>query len=78
MITLLSLVLKLLYINSGVKMNTLTTKQVKNVSKNNNPEGAGGFGEHPEHRSNGRWSKENSYVYWLNFFKNLTLSEFKN
>lgn len=42
-----------------------------------NPEGKGGFQDHPELRSNGRWSKETSFSYWLNFFKTLPLEEFK-
>jgi len=37
----------------------------------------GGFRDHPENRSNGRWSKENSYSYWLNFFKKLSIEEFQ-
>ena len=42
-----------------------------------NPTGKGGFGDNPQNRSNGRWSKENSFSYWLNFFKNLTVAELK-
>ena len=45
-------------------------------SMNRNPDGKGGFSEHPENRADGRWSKENSYSYWLNYFKNLTEKEF--
>lgn len=41
-----------------------------------NPTGKGGFGEHPEHSARGRWSKENSYSYWLNYFKQLSVKEF--
>lgn len=55
----------------------LTTNQVKYESKNNNPSGKGGFGEHPENRSDGRWSKENSFTYWMNYFKHLSVDEFK-
>lgn len=42
-----------------------------------NPTGKGGFRDHPETRANGRWSKENSYSYWLNFFKTLSIPEFQ-
>ena len=56
-------------------MSEMTTKQ---VNMNRNPEGKGGFQDHPELRSNGRWSKENSFSYWMNFFKHLTVEEFKN
>ena len=52
-------------------INSSTTNQV------NNPSGKGGFGEHPELRSNGRWSKENSFTYWMNYFKSLSVEEFK-
>jgi hypothetical protein len=53
-----------------------TTKQVNDM--NRNPDGNGGFGEHPENRSDGRWNKDNSFSYWLNYFKNLTVAEFKD
>ena len=49
-----------------------TTKQDMNL----NPTGKGGFGDHPEHRSDGRWSKDNSFSYWLNYFKSLTIPQF--
>lgn len=32
----------------------------------NNPDGKGGFSEHPENRSDGRWSKDESISYWYN------------
>ena len=51
-----------------------TTKQDKKI---NNPTGKGGFGDHPEHRSPGGWDKNNSFSYWLNFFKSLTIPEFE-
>ncbi len=41
-----------------------------------NPTGKGGFQDHPELRSNGRWSKETSFRYWLSYFKTLPLKEF--
>lgn len=31
-----------------------------------NPEGIGGFQDHPELRSNGRWDKDTSISYWYN------------
>ena len=49
----------------------------RNQAKNQNPSGKGGFGDHPEHRNKGRWKKENSFSYWLNFFKHLTIKEFQ-
>ena len=42
-----------------------------------NPTGKGGFGDNPKNRSDGRWSKENSFSYWYNYFKNLSVEEFK-
>ncbi len=42
-----------------------------------NPTGKGGFVDNPQNRSDGRWSKENSFSYWYNFFKRLTVKEFK-
>jgi hypothetical protein len=58
------------------KSNTknITTKQVRRVP---NPTGKGGFQDHPELRNDGRWDKENSYSYWLNYFKHLSIDEFK-
>jgi len=52
-------------------MNKSITNQV------NNPTGKGGFQDHPELRSNGRWSKDNSFSYWMNFFKAMSVEEFK-
>jgi hypothetical protein len=52
-----------------------TTKQ---VNMNRNPLGKGGLQERPEDRSDGRWDKNNSYSYWLNYFKNLSVEEFNN
>jgi len=48
----------------------------KGDPNNINRAGKGGFQEHPENRSNGRWKKETSFSYWLNFFKTLPLQEF--
>jgi hypothetical protein len=56
----------------------LTSKQVKtkNEDMNRNPEGKGGFKDNPQNRSDGRWSKENSFSYWMNYFKSLTIKAF--
>lgn len=53
----------------------LTSKQ---VNMNRNPTGKGGFQERPQDRSDGRWSKDNSFSYWMNFFKAMNAEEFKN
>jgi hypothetical protein len=52
-----------------------TTQQVKDLSKNNNPKGKGGFGEHPEHQSPGGWKKENTISYQYNRFINMNRKE---
>jgi len=31
-----------------------------------NPDGIGGFGDNPDNRSDGRWSKDTSISYWYN------------
>lgn len=51
-----------------------TTKQVNPP----NPTGKGGFAEHPENRSNGRWDKDNSFSYWFNAFKAMSVKEFES
>ena len=53
-----------------------TTKQVT-PPELRNPTGKGGFGDNPQNRSDGRWDKENSFSYWYNYFKDLTVEEFK-
>lgn len=40
-----------------------------------NPEGKGGFGDNPENRSNGRWSKDTSITYWYNKIGRMTDEE---
>jgi hypothetical protein len=57
-------------------MSKETTNQVTPPEKRN-PTGKGGFAEHPENRSDGRWSKDNSFSYWMNYFKTLTPKEFE-
>lgn len=60
------------------KADKITTKQVRKVRDwIPNPKGKGGFADHPELRSDGRWSKENSFTYWMNYFKNMSVKEFK-
>lgn len=54
---------------------TLTTNQANDKNMNRNPEGKGGFGDHPENRSDGRWSKESSFSYWFNKLKDMTEDE---
>jgi hypothetical protein len=53
----------------------LTTKQVKMIP---NKTGVGGFKEHPENRNNGgRYPRSESFTYWFNVFKGLSVKEFK-
>lgn len=51
-----------------------TSNQVKKAP---NPTGKGGFVDNPQNRSDGRWSKENSFSYWLNFFKAMKVTDFE-
>lgn len=44
-------------------------------AKHNNPTGIGGFQDHPELRSTGRWSKDTSISYWYNKLGRMTLKE---
>ena len=58
-----------------------TIEQVNQVSKssnkNTNPTGKGGFRDHPELiNARGRPKNQESFTYWMNFFKNLTRVEF--
>ena len=58
-------------------MNKETTEQVT-PPELRNPNGKGGFGEHPENINyGGRMKNQERYGYWLDFFKNLTREEFK-
>ena len=41
-----------------------------------NPDGKGGFKEHPENISPGGFKKESKPTYWLNFFNDLPKEEF--
>jgi hypothetical protein len=44
---------------------------------NPNPTGKGGFKEHPENQSPGGWDKNNTFSYWMNYFKSITIPEFR-
>lgn len=44
--------------------------------KGNNPEGKGGFQDHPEHRNPGGWKKVETFRYWFEKFKEMTGDEF--
>lgn len=44
----------------------------------NNPNGRGGFGDNPQNRANGRWSKDTSISYWYNHLIRLDLKEFND
>lgn len=64
---------------------TQTSKQVKNstplpkkvTKKNPNPTGKGGFQDHPENRSDGHWVKGQTFRYWFDFFKEMTIDGLK-
>lgn len=49
---------------------------MKDKDFNRNPSGTGGFGTNPQNRSDGRWKKENSQAYCLNYFLQLNETEF--
>lgn len=53
----------------------ITTEQVdKNVP---NPTGKGGFGDNPQNiNAGGRPKNQESFTYWYNYFKNMTVTEF--
>lgn len=53
----------------------LTTDQVKN--KNNNPNGNGGFGDNPQNRNPGGWKKTETFRYWFDVFKEMTVTELR-
>lgn len=44
----------------------------------NNPSGKGGFGDNPQNRANGRWSKETSIGYWYNHIIRMSVEEFND
>lgn len=55
---------------------TEETKQ-KNMDFNRNPNGAGGFGDNPHHRNNGNWKKTQTFRYWFDLFKEMSVEEFE-
>lgn len=53
-----------------------SSEQVKKVP---NPTGKGGFQDHPELiNAGGRPKNLESFSYWMNFFKSISVEEFKN
>ena len=44
---------------------------------NRNPTGKGGFGDHPENRSDGRWNPRMTFSFQYRRFMNMTVEEFK-
>ena len=56
--------------------NETTTEQVDNKIVPN-PKGVGGFGDNPQNiNAGGRPKNQESFTYWLNYFKGLSISEF--
>lgn len=43
----------------------------------NNPTGKGGFGDNPQNKANGRWSKDTSISYWYNHLIRLDIRDFE-
>lgn len=42
----------------------------------NNPNGKGGFGDNPQNRASGRWSKDTSISYWYNLLIRMDINDF--
>lgn len=57
-----------------------TTEQVENKEKKvPNPSGKGGFADNPQNiNAGGRPKNQESFSYWLNYFKNMTVKDFLN
>lgn len=53
----------------------MTTQQDTPKDMNRNPEGKGGFGDHPENRNPGGWRKEVSFSYQYKRFMAMSLPE---
>lgn len=49
-----------------------------NIGDINNPKGKGGFGDNPENRASGRWSKDTSISYWYNHLIRLNVKDFES
>ena len=63
----------------GVSKDDLRVYVKNNAKQPPNPTGKGGFGDNPENINyGGRPKNEDSFTYWLNFFKSLTVEEFKS
>lgn len=58
--------------------NQVSTRVHKNKLNPPNPEGKGGFGDNPEHRSPGGWKREDSITYQYNFLLRLSVSQFRD
>lgn len=57
-------------------MSDTTSNQVKNM--NLNPTGKGGFGDHPENiNKSGTWAKGQTFRYWFDVFKDMSVEELK-
>ena len=58
-------------------MSEVTTQQVT-PPELRNPDGKGGFAEHPENiNAGGRPKNQERYGYWLDYFKDLSIEDFK-
>lgn len=53
----------------------MATQQDTPKDMNRNPEGKGGFGDHPEHRNPGGWRKEVSFSYQYKRFMAMSIAE---
>lgn len=57
----------------------MTQQTSEQVNFNRNPIGKGGFLDNPQHINHGgRPKNQQSFTYWLNYFKNLTVKEFQD
>lgn len=63
--------------NSQTPPQQTTEQDNKQIDYNRNPTGAGGFGDNPQNINfGGRPKKQETFTYWYNQFKNMTVSEF--
>lgn len=56
----------------------MTTQQATQKDMNRNPEGKGGFGDHPENRNPGGWKPEVTFSYQYKRFMNMSYQELKD
>lgn len=56
-------------------MTEITREQVKHIP---NPTGKGGFQERPQDRHSGSWKKIETFRFWYDTFKEMTVTELKN